>query len=66
MTEHERLLDLALGDAAEEIRRLNAQNAALRERIVQQEARLQTIGRLADLAFHPIFAIGDETSGETD
>ena len=50
MTENERLLDLTLADAADEIRRLEAENRLLRERTAWQESRLQSIGRMAQLA----------------
>lgn len=66
MTDEERQLDLALGDAIEDIRRLNAENNRLRRRLAEQEARLQAIGRLADVAFHPTYTVADESTGETD
>ena len=66
MTEEERLLDLALGDAIEDIRRLAAENDQLRILLAKQEARLQAIGRLANVAFHPPYAVADESTGETD
>ena len=66
MTDEERQLDLALGDAIEDIRRLAAENDQLRRKLAEQEARLQAIGRLADVAFHPPYSVADESSGETD
>lgn len=56
MTENERLLDLALADAADEIRRLEAENRHLRELTEWQESRLQSIGRMAQLALQPTTA----------
>jgi hypothetical protein len=66
MTDEERILDLALGDALEDIRRLNAENGLLREQLAKQEARMRAIGWLADLAHNPPYTFADESTGETD
>lgn len=66
MTDEERILDLALGDALEDIRRLNAENGLLREQLAKQEARLRAIGWLADLSHNPPYTFADESTGETD
>ena len=66
MTDEERILDLALGDALEDIRRLNAENGLLREQLAKQEARMRAIGWLADLAQNPPYTFVDESTGETD
>lgn len=66
MTDEERILDLALGDALEDIRRLTAENDRLREQLAKHEARMRAIGWLADLAFHPPYTFADESTGETD
>ena len=66
MTDEERILDLALGDALEDIRRLNAEMGQLREQLAKQEARLRAIVWLADLAHNPLYTFADESTGETD
>jgi len=66
MTDEERILDLALGDALEDIRRLNAENGRLREQLYKQEARIRAIGWLADLSHNPPYTFADESTGETD
>ena len=66
MTDEERILDLALGDALEDIRRLNAEMGRLRELLAKQEARLRAIVWLADLSHNPPYTFADESTGETD
>jgi len=66
MTDEERILDLALGDALEDIRRLNAEMGRLREQLYKQEARIRAIGWLADLSHNPPYTFADESTGETD
>ena len=66
MTDEERILDLALGDALEDIRRLNAEMGRLREQLYKQEARIRAIGWLADLSQNPPYTFADESTGETD
>jgi len=66
MTDEERILDLALGDALEDIRRLNAEMGLLREQLAKQEARIRAIGWLADLSHNPPYTFADESTGETD
>ena len=66
MTDEERILDLALGDALEDIRRLTKENDLFRKLLTEQEARFRSIRQLADVAFLPPYDVVDESTGETD
>ena len=63
MTDEERQLDLALGDALEDIRRLNTEMNRLREQLAKQEARFRAIGWLAEGAQNPPYTLADESTG---
>lgn len=66
MTDEERILDLALGDALEDIRRLVKENDHFRRLLAEQEVRFRNIRQLADVAFLPPYDMLDESTGETD
>jgi len=66
MTDEERILDLALGDALEDIRKLVKENDHFRRLLAEQEVRFRNIRQLADVAFLPPYDMLDESTGETD
>lgn len=66
MTETERELDLALGNANAEITTLQAKNERLLRLVEQFAQRLLKIEQMANVALHKAHTVADESSDETD